>query len=277
MSLIQEEQDSVFGHIVVIAVTVVIPVVVVLACRLIRGDVHALIVEVNAHSVTVNKQGEFISLGSPTWVWGKFYEFVIRSILQGGWKREKGDSTALNYWLGMDSGVIGVEYSNRLPAGLRQLAKILEDGLKNGTLDPFMRRIVAQDGTVKNDGNVGFSPEELLQQYENRLILLVLPEDREFVREQIRSQLAWLSGRAMDAICDGAPDLYMLVKKDETGLSVGLWNFSVDEVDAPTVHLGADWDALTVPKGAAVLNGRTVTLEPLPAFGCAFFTLHKKM
>ena len=50
-------------------------------------------------------------------------------------------------------------------------------------------------------------------------------------------------------------------------------NFSVDEVDAPTVHLGADWDTLTAKKGAAVLNGRTVTLEPLPAFGCAFFTL----
>ena len=107
--------------------------------------------------------GGLIPLGTPIWVWGKFYEFVIRSILQGGWKREKGDSTALNYWLGMDSGIIGVEYSNRLPAGLRQLAKILEDGLKNGTLDPFMRRIVAQDGSIKNDGNRKPSPEELLR------------------------------------------------------------------------------------------------------------------
>ncbi|MEF2836942.1 MAG: BMP family ABC transporter substrate-binding protein [Oscillospiraceae bacterium] len=107
--------------------------------------------------------GGLIPLGTPIWVWGKFYEFVIRSILQGGWKREKGDSTALNYWLGMDSGVIGVEYSNRLPAGLRQLAKILEDGLKNGTLDPFMRRIVAQDGSIKNDGSRKLSPEELLR------------------------------------------------------------------------------------------------------------------
>ena len=107
--------------------------------------------------------GGLIPLGTPIWVWGKFYEFVIRSILNGGWKREKGDSTALNYWLGMDSGVIGVEYSNRLPAGLRQLAKILEDGLKNGTLDPFMRRIVAQDGSIKNDGSRKLSPEELLR------------------------------------------------------------------------------------------------------------------
>jgi hypothetical protein len=29
-------------------------------------------------------------------------------------------------------------------------------------IDPFFRKIVAQDGTVKNDGSRGFSPEELL-------------------------------------------------------------------------------------------------------------------
>ena len=107
--------------------------------------------------------GGLIALGTPIWVWGKFYEFVIRSILAGGWKREKGDATALNYWLGMDSGVIGVEYSQRLPEGLRQMAKTLERGLTDGTLDPFRRRIIAQDGTVKNDGSRSFTPGELLR------------------------------------------------------------------------------------------------------------------
>ena len=106
--------------------------------------------------------GGLIALGTPIWVWGKFYEFVIRSILAGGWKREKGDPTALNYWLGMDSGVIGVEYSDRLPEGVRQLAKILEQGLRDGTLDPFKRKIIAQDGTVKNDGSQTLSPKDLL-------------------------------------------------------------------------------------------------------------------
>ena len=107
--------------------------------------------------------GGLLALGTPIWVWGKFYEFVIRSILSGGWKREKGASTALNYWLGMDSGVIGVEYSTRLPEGVRQMAKILERGLSDGTLDPFMRRIIAQDGTVKNDGTRRLPPDELLR------------------------------------------------------------------------------------------------------------------
>ena len=112
----------------------------------------------------MDSRGDLIPLGSPVWVWGKFYEFVIRSILSGGWKREKGVSTALNYWLGMDSGVIGLNLSDKLPEGVRQLALLLEKQMKEGTLDPFYRKIVAQDGTVMNDGTRRFTPEQLLRQ-----------------------------------------------------------------------------------------------------------------
>ena len=116
----------------------------------------------NYGTYLMNDRGDLIPLGTPIWLWGKFYEFVIRSIFAGGWKRDKGEPSALNYWLGMDSGVIGVRLSERLPEGVRELATILEKGLKNGTLDPFRRRITAQDGTVKSDGTHWFSPEELL-------------------------------------------------------------------------------------------------------------------
>ena len=110
----------------------------------------------------MDDRGGLIPLGTPVWVWGKFYEFVIRSIFSGGWKREKGVSTALNYWLGMDSGVIGVKFSDKLPEGVRQMAQILRKGLEEGTIDPFLRRIVAQDGTVKSDGTRPFTPEQIL-------------------------------------------------------------------------------------------------------------------
>ena len=111
----------------------------------------------------MDSRGDLIPLGSPVWVWGKFYEFAIRSILAGGWKKEKGVSTALNYWLGMDSGVIGISLSDKLPEGVRQMAKILEKGLADSVIDPFLRKIVAQDGTVKNDGTHRFTPGELLR------------------------------------------------------------------------------------------------------------------
>ena len=110
----------------------------------------------------MDSRGDLISLASPVWVWGKFYEFVIRSILSGGWKRDKADATALNYWLGMDSGVIGIGLSDKLPEGVRQMASLLKSSMEKNEIDPFFRRIAAQDGTVKNDGSRHFAPEEVL-------------------------------------------------------------------------------------------------------------------
>ena len=107
-------------------------------------------------------RGDLVPLGSPVWLWGKFYEYVIRGILSGGWKNEKGAS-ALNYWLGMDSGVIDISLSDKLPEGVHQLARLLRRGLIESTLDPFGRRIVSQDGAVRSDGTHRFAPEELLK------------------------------------------------------------------------------------------------------------------
>lgn len=116
----------------------------------------------NYGTYLMGDRGDLVPLCSPTWLWGNFYEFVINSIQAGGWKQEKGLTTAINYWLGMDSGVIGVSLSDKLPEGVRQMAKILQSGMSVGAIDPFQRRIVAQDGTVKNDGTHRFSAEEVL-------------------------------------------------------------------------------------------------------------------
>ena len=109
----------------------------------------------------MNDQGELVPLATPVWVWGRFYEFACRNILAGGWK-DKGDNTALNYWLGMDSGVIGLNLSDKLPEGVRHMAKLLRRMMTNYGMDPFFRRIVAQDGTVKNDGSRTMTPQQLL-------------------------------------------------------------------------------------------------------------------
>lgn len=109
----------------------------------------------------INEDGTFVSLGSPTWMWGKFYENVVRSMLTGSWDTEKGGKI-VNYWWGMSSGVIDVTLGNDLPDGVRSLATMLRSGLQQGLIDPFFRRIVSQDGTVINDGRHTLSPEDLL-------------------------------------------------------------------------------------------------------------------
>ena len=101
-------------------------------------------------------------IGSPCWMWGKFYEHVIRSIFSGAWERGKDAYHAVNYWWGIDSGVIDIKVPENLPEGLRVLLDVLRKGIQRRTLDPFCRRILAQDGTVKNPGNRTLAPEELL-------------------------------------------------------------------------------------------------------------------
>ena len=109
----------------------------------------------------VEDDGTLFPLGSPVWLWGRFYENVIRSILSGAWNNEK-TARAVNYWWGMDSGVIDVKLSDRLPAGIRYLAEVLKEGLRSGKINPFFRPILAQDGTLKNDGSRAFTADELL-------------------------------------------------------------------------------------------------------------------
>lgn len=104
--------------------------------------------------------GGLIPLASPVWVWGKFYEAVAQKLLSGAWKNDK--TQAKNYWLGMDSGVIDLNLSEKLPEGVRTMALILKKALTEGKLDPFRRKITAQDGSVKTDGSRSLPPDEIL-------------------------------------------------------------------------------------------------------------------
>lgn len=108
-----------------------------------------------------NESGEMIPLGSPTWVWGQFYENIVRSIMSGSWENEK-EGQIMNLWWGMSSGVIDVALSPDLPEGIRVLADILKDGITSGSLDPFKRKILDQQGNERNDGTKTFTPTELM-------------------------------------------------------------------------------------------------------------------
>ena len=104
-----------------------------------------------------------MALASPLWLWGQFYVNVIRSILAGTYDKDKDSPRAVNYWWGMDSGVIDVELDEHIPEGLLTLAQILRKGLIDGSIDPFRRHIVTQDGTVINDGSRSLTPDEVLR------------------------------------------------------------------------------------------------------------------
>lgn len=104
--------------------------------------------------------GQLEPLASPCWVWGKLYENIVRSILAGSTeKREQ----AVNYWWGMDSGVIDVALSERVPEGVKTLAEILMERLRKGELDPFAQKLTAQDGSIISDGENKLTSLEILK------------------------------------------------------------------------------------------------------------------
>lgn len=116
----------------------------------------------NYGTYLLDDNAKLIPLGTPVWNWGQFYEYAIKAILSGGMQKEKGSGTALNYWFGLDSGTISLNLSDKLPQGVRQMANLLYEAVKLGSIDPFERKIIAQDGSIKNDGGAKFTSEQIL-------------------------------------------------------------------------------------------------------------------
>ncbi|MBO4685201.1 MAG: BMP family ABC transporter substrate-binding protein [Lachnospiraceae bacterium] len=100
----------------------------------------------------------------PVWHWGKMYEDILRTILNGNWKdeEESAHNRALNYWWGMSAGAIDVIYSDRIPTGTKLLLKILRASLTSGGFNPFSGLLKFRDGSQIEAGD-GLSPEDILR------------------------------------------------------------------------------------------------------------------
>ena len=113
----------------------------------------------------VQDNGDNEWIASPYWDWGAFYVQIARTILSGEWDTSvfnKKEERAVNYWWGIASGVIGLELSDHIPEGTKALANLLIDGIRHGTVNPFLRKIVSQNGMIRNEGSNVFTPEEVL-------------------------------------------------------------------------------------------------------------------
>ena len=110
-------------------------------------------------------QGEHSrNLAMPLYHWGKFYEQLIRTIMDGTWKYDDNASTtkAINYWWGMSAGVIDVVCSRHLPIGTRRLVELLKKTIMSGEFNPFAGILYSQDGLVQKDPGRVMLPEEIM-------------------------------------------------------------------------------------------------------------------
>ena len=115
-------------------------------------------------TVMMQPSGEFEPIASACWDWGEMYVQLIETVLNGGWDSYKADSDgAVSYWWGMDSGAIDIRLSDKLPGGVKQLASILRQDMKDGQIKPFTCFMRDQAGNVRNDGKRLFTAEELMR------------------------------------------------------------------------------------------------------------------
>ena len=105
------------------------------------------------------------NLASPIWKWGKLYEIIVKTILDGKYNAGHMDAKdrATNYWWGMASGVIDIELPDALPVYTRQLAMALRADMINGTFSPFNGELRSQDGVVRTENNSGLSSLDIIE------------------------------------------------------------------------------------------------------------------
>ena len=108
------------------------------------------------------EDGSMLPLALPYWDWGRFYERVVLGVMNGAFSENHPDK-AINYWWGMDSGVIDVLLSDELPEGVRALAQMLRRGITKGEISPFSTKIYDQNGILRCDGERMLTAEEIME------------------------------------------------------------------------------------------------------------------
>lgn len=100
----------------------------------------------------------------PVWHWGRFYEQLIRTIMDGTWKYDDNpsDKKAINYWWGMSAGVADIVCSQTLPIGTKRLVELLNSNIKNRIFDPFAGELYSQTGVIQKESWKSLSPEEVV-------------------------------------------------------------------------------------------------------------------
>lgn len=105
-----------------------------------------------------------LNLAMPVWNWGKFYEQMIRNILNGSWKQDdtSNASTGVNYWWGMSTSIIDIFCSKHLPIGTTHLINLLKQTICQGDFNPFSGILYSQNGLVHKNPDKSLSPDEIV-------------------------------------------------------------------------------------------------------------------
>ena len=93
------------------------------------------------------------NLAAPVYKWGKLYEIIIRTIMEGTYSSSAVDKKdrATNYWWGMISGVVDIELSDAISPYTKKLVEILRRDIIGGNINPFDGELRSQEGVIRRE------------------------------------------------------------------------------------------------------------------------------
>lgn len=96
---------------------------------------------------------------------------------------------------------------------------------------------------------------------------------RNYMRqEQLIREYEWLAQEKLPAVCRNHPDLYIMAKKKDGSMAVGLWNIFPDEIFKPVVELDKEYKTIKFINGSGNLAGYRVIFDSdISAYGFAGF------
>ncbi len=127
-----------------------------------------------------------LNVAMPVWNWGKFYEQMIKNILNGNWKQDETSnvSTGVNYWWGMSTSIIDTFCSKHLPVGTIRLIKLLKQTICQGDFNPFSGILYSQNGIVQKHIDKALTPEEVVtMDWLSENVIGYIPKMKELVEE----------------------------------------------------------------------------------------------
>lgn len=113
----------------------------------------------------IDKKGNFRRLAASIWNWGAFYELIVRKVLDGTYDSVPASQKdrALNYFLGISSGIIDVILSDDLPRPSFRLAQMLRKGIAEGRISPFEGVIFDREGKAHGAEEAFLSTGQIME------------------------------------------------------------------------------------------------------------------
>ena len=110
------------------------------------------------------ENGEQKRIAAPIWNWGMFYELAVRKIMDGSYDSMPASRKdySLNYWLGLESGLIDIILSDELPRPAYRLFELLKKGVIEGRVNPFQGVIYDREGGAHGADGVPLTPAEIM-------------------------------------------------------------------------------------------------------------------